>query len=142
MTDGDKQDVTVSSGGTVWTIDPETVTYAKLQPTSSHSVLLGRGAAAGAGTVQEITLGANLSMSGTTLNAAGAAGVADGDKQDITVSGSGTVWTIDNTAVTYAKIQNVANARLLGRNAPGAGPVEELTAATDQGDAGDELWRH
>lgn len=58
----------------------------------------------------------------------GGGGVTDGDKGDITVSGSGTVWTIDNSAVTYAKIQNVsATDRLLGRSTAGAGVIEEIT---------------
>jgi hypothetical protein len=54
--------------------------------------------------------------------------LADGDKGDITVSGSGATWTIDNSAVTYAKIQDVsATDKLLGRSTAGAGVVEEIT---------------
>jgi len=61
----------------------------------------------------------------------GGAGVSDGDKGDITVSGSGATWTIDNSAVTYAKMQNVsATDKLLGRSTAGAGVVEEITCTS------------
>lgn len=54
-------------------------------------------------------------------------GVADGDKGDITVSASGATWTIDNDAVTYAKIQNVsATDKVLGRFTAGSGDIEEI----------------
>ncbi len=67
----------------------------------------------------------------TELGAGGGGGVSDGDKGDITVSGSGAVWTIDNDAVTYAKIQNVtATDRLLGRSTAGAGDIEEITCTS------------
>lgn len=58
--------------------------------------------------------------------------LTDGDKGDITLSSSGTVWTIDNDVVTYAKMQNVsATDKILGRVSASAGDVEEITF-TDQ----------
>ena len=59
-----------------WTIDNDAVTYAKMQNISAGSLLLGRGDS-GAGDPQEIVLGTNLSMSGTTLNASGGGGSGD-----------------------------------------------------------------
>ena len=41
-----------------------------------------------------------------------AASISDGDKGDITVSSGGTVWTIDNLAVTDAKINDVSVSKL------------------------------
>lgn len=125
VTDGDKGDITVSGSGATWTVDNSAITYAKMQNVSAVSRLLGRGSAT-TGAPQEITLGTGLSMSGTTLNNT-VTGITDGDKGDITVSGSGVTWTIDNDAVTYAKIQNVTSNRLLGRATALAGDVEEIT---------------
>jgi hypothetical protein len=135
ISDGDKGDVTVSASGATWTIDAGTVTYAKMQDVSAASRLLGRGDS-GAGDVEEITLGTNLSMSGTTLNATAA--VSDGDKGDITVSGSGATWTIDAGVVTLAKMADLAADRVIGRvTSLGAPQALTITNVLDMASATD-----
>lgn len=64
------------SGSQAATIANDAVTYAKLQNISAADRLLGRGNGGGSGDAQEIALGTNLSMSGTTLNATGGGGGA------------------------------------------------------------------
>lgn len=63
---------------TALTIAAQAVTYAKMQNVSAASRVLGRGSGGGAGSPEELTLGAGLEMSGTTLRA-GASGVATVD---------------------------------------------------------------
>ena len=184
----------------------DAVTYAKIQNVTSAR-LLGR-ATAGDGNTEEITLGTNLSFTGTTLNATGGGGsgtvtsvagtgtvngitltgtvtssgsltlggtlsgvslttqvsgtlpVANGGTGVTTSTGTGdtvlstsptlvtpvlgtpTSVTLTNAtglptagllddAVTYAKIQNVTTARLLGRATAGSGDTEEITLGTN-----------
>jgi len=73
---------------------------------------------------------ANDRVNVTIASTGGTGGVSDGDKGDITVSASGTTWTIDNTAVTFPKIQNIATSRILGRTTASAGSIEELTVGS------------
>ena len=55
--------------------------------------------------------------------------LSDGDKGDITVSSSGAVWTVDNTVITFAKMQNVATDSFIGRTTAGTGSPETLSAS-------------
>lgn len=57
------------------TIANNAVTYAKMQDVSAASRLIGRGAGSGSGDPQELSLGAGLEMTGTTVRA-GVSGVA------------------------------------------------------------------
>lgn len=81
LSDGDKGDITVSASGVTWTVDLAAITYAKMQPPSIDSILLGRGDTA-PGDIEEITLGTGLAMTGTVLSATAASPYTDEEAQD------------------------------------------------------------
>lgn len=111
--DADYGDITVSSSGSVWTVDNDVVTNAKLANVSTDTIK-GR-ATAGTGDPEDLTA-LPFAFTGDVTRA------ADSNSQ-----------TIANDAVTYAKMQNVSAAdRLLGRgNGGGSGDVQEISLGTN-----------
>src|SRR5207344_2131487 len=68
-----------------------------------------------------------LSASGGWGIPAGSGGVSDGDKGDIVVSGSGSVWSIDTAVVTNTKLATVPTSTFKGRITAATGTPEDLT---------------
>lgn len=121
--DGDKGDITVGGTGTTLTIDSGAV--------DSDNIADGTVAEPDLNIFNTPSLNQVLSWDGSNLawatDQTGA--VSDGDKGDITVSSGGTVYTIDNQAVTLAKFQDIATASFLGRITAATGSPEVLTAS-------------
>lgn len=68
-----------------------------------------------------------IDSAGQIKSSASGGGISDGDKGDITVSSSGTVWTIDNAAITLAKMANLAQDQFIGRTTASTGVPETAT---------------
>lgn len=111
LTDGGaNSDITVS-------IVTNGVAFGKLQVVTDNR-LLGRSAGTD-GDMMEITVSTGLSLSAGVLTCT-LIGLTDGDKGDITVSSSGTVWTIDDDAVALSNIVDIAAGKVLGNPGPGS----------------------
>lgn len=88
---------------------------------------IGSGIAVGAG--QSVRRNAGDTAFEAYTPSAGA-GVPDGDYGDITVSGGGATWTIDNGAVTLAKQADMATGSVVYRKTAGTGVPEVQTLTT------------
>lgn len=103
-------------------ISNSAVTLAKIQNIATDR-LLGRDTA-GAGVVEELTVGGGVEFTGS-------GGVQTGAfTGDVTKTAGGTALTIASDAVTFGKMQNIDTQRVIGRNAAGTGDPESLTLTT------------
>jgi len=139
--------VKVGSGSTDWTSVPALLPATPMDFTKLHRVTSDPSSAGLAAQLNEIALyytggvGQYLIKHGTgdtdwvqlpdTTGPGGGGLVADGDKGDITVTGSGVTWTIDNNVVSNAKLRDSGACSVIGRAANSSGDPADISASTN-----------
>jgi len=146
ITDGDKGDITVSGSGSTWTIDNSAITLAKQADVATGTVFYRKTAGTGAPEVQTLsTLKTDLGLTGTntgdqTITLTGnVTGSGTGSFATTIANDAVTTSKILNANVTYAKIQDVTNNRLLGRANAINGTVQEISLGSNLSFSGTTL---
>ncbi len=96
--------------------------YANLEDATAASRLLGRGSASGAGDWQEVTLGSNLTMTGTVLDAVG------GATTEFTSTDTGTIDDLDFDNANLIRMNNASDATITGLLAGTPGQVVTIVS--------------
>lgn len=109
-------DITASRGSTTTTLSSTAITGKTLVSAALGDSLL----------ISDVSDSGNLKEA-TVQSIVDLAVVSDADKGDITVSSSGTVWTIDAGVVTLAKMANLAQDQFIGRVTGSTGVPETAT---------------
>lgn len=146
VSDGDKGDITVSGSGATWTIDNGAVTLAKQADVATSSVFYRKTAGTGSPEVQTLsTLKTDLGLTGTnsgdqTITLTGnVTGSGTGSFAATIANDAVTTAKILNANVTYAKIQDVTNNRLLGRANAVNGTIQEISLGSNLSFSGQTL---
>jgi hypothetical protein len=156
MANGDRGDITTTTGaqtGDTWTVDPNTITYAKMQDVSATSRFLGR-ITAGAGDPEELTGTQATTLLDTFSTAAATKGLVPGssgggasvflngngawttpagagDITDVNVSATSPITSSSSTcssgACSTTISTSISTARFVGRTTAGTGVMEQLT---------------